>query len=71
MKEKRLENSGIPSSDLLKRFPISISIENAGGFIGREKDSSAGPWDSCIRSIKFGSGFDPANQIGNQRMWTR
>ena len=28
IKGKRPENSGIPSSDL--RFPISISIENAG-----------------------------------------
>jgi len=36
MNGKRPENSGIPSSDLLQRFPISISIENAGGINGRE-----------------------------------
>jgi len=36
MKGKRPENSGIPSSDFLQRFPISISIENAGGINGRE-----------------------------------
>ena len=31
-KEKRLENSDTISGDLLQMFPISISIENAGGF---------------------------------------
>ena len=30
MKGKSPENSGISISDLLQRFPISISIENAG-----------------------------------------
>ena len=33
---KRPKNSGISSSDLLQRFPITISIENTGGINGRE-----------------------------------
>jgi len=42
MKEKRLENSVIASSDLLQKFPISISIENAGCvFNGRARKTAA------------------------------
>ena len=40
IKGKRQKNSGIPSSDLLQRFPITISIENAGNISGRERKTA-------------------------------
>jgi len=41
MKQKRLENSGIASSDLLQRFPMANSIANVGGFNGRVRKTGA------------------------------